>query len=593
MQYSQNFPGTVYQVIKQLGQNRAGGRMTYLAVDTRTEQQVVIKQFQFAKPDSTWSVYDIYEREMQILQGLDHPGIPRYLESFQHQDGFCMVQEYKPALSLGIARSFSPHQIRQIAIAALNILVYLQNRIPPIIHRDLKPENILVDEAMNVYLVDFGFARIGEGEVGESSVVKGTLGFMPPEQLFNRQLTEASDLYGLGMTLICLITNTPSGEIGQLIDVNYQISFRHLAQKISLHWVRWLEKMVEPILKNRFANAIEALQKIPGELILPKAVLNTCKLNLVAHVSQPLLTQTVTVHNAIPETCLEGWWEIAPHLSDPPHTPDKHAWITCQPQKFAANQVDCQVSVDTSKLLPNKTYSRQLLLHSNDAAKTYSIELQIQTPTISCRRPQIPYLLLLLNTGFCFLITWMMSWLAILLPAVTGRSTALTLLDIALVTAPSAAVGFWVAAWIFSTAGARRGSLASVVVCCLSVLVSMLVVWMVPSPILLNHMSHLTIAIALIGVLSGLFIGIEIGVGVESLNQQGYPLDSAIAFSVLSVGVGISLGLGYLTHFSNPIVLLSLGGTGFLLLVKMLHTGLTGLNLRAQQREMEKYLIKP
>jgi len=64
-------------------------------------------------------------------------------------------------------------------------------------HRDIKPENVLVDrqEELKVYLVDFGFAHIGSGEVAASSVVKGTLGFMPPEQMFNRQLTEASDLY--------------------------------------------------------------------------------------------------------------------------------------------------------------------------------------------------------------------------------------------------------------------------------------------------------------------------------------------------------------------------------------------------------------
>ena len=77
-----------------------------------------------------------------------------------------MVQEYKNAQSLAVSRSFDPNQIKQIAVSALQILVYLQNRIPPIIHRDVKPENILLDKQQNVYLVDFGFARVGEGNVG-------------------------------------------------------------------------------------------------------------------------------------------------------------------------------------------------------------------------------------------------------------------------------------------------------------------------------------------------------------------------------------------------------------------------------------------
>jgi serine/threonine protein kinase len=178
-----------YQVIRELGHNYIGGRITYLATNTRIQQPVVVKQFQFAKFNSDWSGFKAYEREIQVLQGLSHPGIPRYLDSFETPDGFCMVQEYKNAQSLAVPRSFDPDEIKQIAVSLLEILVYLQNRIPSVIHRDIKPENILVDEQLNVYLVDFGFARIGGGEVAMSSVALGTLGFMPPEQLYNRQLT--------------------------------------------------------------------------------------------------------------------------------------------------------------------------------------------------------------------------------------------------------------------------------------------------------------------------------------------------------------------------------------------------------------------
>ncbi|HEY9668448.1 MAG TPA: protein kinase, partial [Coleofasciculaceae cyanobacterium] len=84
-----------YQVIQELGHNHFGGRITYLATHTSTQQPVVIKQFQFAKVSSNWSGFKAYEREIQVLQGLNHPGIPRYLDSFETPDGFCMVQEYK------------------------------------------------------------------------------------------------------------------------------------------------------------------------------------------------------------------------------------------------------------------------------------------------------------------------------------------------------------------------------------------------------------------------------------------------------------------------------------------------------------------
>lgn len=154
-----------YRLEKELGQNPAGGRVTYLATHLDSKQQVVIKQFQFARVGASWTDYDAYEREIQALKGLHHPGIPHYLDSIHTADGFCMVQEYKKAASLSIPRSFSPHDIRKIAVSVLEILIYLQNRVPPVIHRDIKPENILVDDhQLNVYLVDFGFARVGEAK---------------------------------------------------------------------------------------------------------------------------------------------------------------------------------------------------------------------------------------------------------------------------------------------------------------------------------------------------------------------------------------------------------------------------------------------
>jgi serine/threonine protein kinase len=70
-----------YQVIRELGHNYVGGRITYLATNLRIQQSVVVKQFHFAKFSSDWSGFKAYEREIQVLQGLNHPGIPRYLDS--------------------------------------------------------------------------------------------------------------------------------------------------------------------------------------------------------------------------------------------------------------------------------------------------------------------------------------------------------------------------------------------------------------------------------------------------------------------------------------------------------------------------------
>lgn len=255
-----------YQVKKELGRNREAGRITYQAAALNLDLQVVIKEFRFALAGADWSGFKAYQREIEVLQQLDHPRIPRYLDSFETPQGFCLVQEYKNAFSLAVRRSFTPEDIQKIAVSVLEILVYLQCRVPPIIHRDIKPENILVDEQLNAYLVDFGFARIRGGQVALSSVAAGTPGFMPPEEQFGRPLTEASDLYSLGATLICLLTGTRSVDIGQLMDDNYRFDFKGKVPQLSPRFVQWLTKMVEPNLKNRYANAgsaLEALKSIP------------------------------------------------------------------------------------------------------------------------------------------------------------------------------------------------------------------------------------------------------------------------------------------------------------------------------------------
>ena len=262
-----------YQVNRELGKNRLGGRITHLAEVENSNNQVVIKEFRFADIDTDWSGFKAYEREIDVLKQLNHPRIPSYLTSFETPQGFGLVQEYKNAPSLASENNFTPEQVKQIAISILEILVYLQQRDPQIFHRDIKPENILVDKNLNAYLVDFGFARVSNNEVALSSVASGTPGFIPPEEHFSRDLTEASDLYSLGVTLICLLTGTRSVDVGKLINDEYRFDFKSLPSNIHPQFIEWLRSMVEPNIKNRFANAavaLEALIQIPV-ILKPKS----------------------------------------------------------------------------------------------------------------------------------------------------------------------------------------------------------------------------------------------------------------------------------------------------------------------------------
>ena len=265
-----------YQLQKLLGSNPLGGRNTYLAqrinpadqANSQTSPQlVVLKQLQFAQ-GTDWAGFDQYQREVDLLKALNHPGIPKYLDFLETNSGFCIVQEYKPAQPLSSKILWTSEAVIHVARSVLQILQYLQTSFTqPVLHRDLKPENILIDDQQTVYLIDFGLARIGTGTATGMSIAAGTLGFMAPEQLYNRPLSEATDLYGLGMTLICLVTGTRSLDVGNLVGDDGKVQLQKVAPKLAVPLRQWLEKMVQVNPKS----SLEALIVVEQNLLNPSA----------------------------------------------------------------------------------------------------------------------------------------------------------------------------------------------------------------------------------------------------------------------------------------------------------------------------------
>ena len=275
-----DFSAHGYEIIRPLGQNNLGGRTTWLARRTITvadlfqlrltpnsSASVVLKQFEFATSGSTWSSYKAHEREIQALKRLNHPRIPKYLDSFETKSGFCLIQEYIDAPSLGTLlaerRVFNLREVAAIAASVLEVLIYLQSS--GIHHRDIKPENILIDRALNAFLIDFGFAQNSAMMASVQSSFYGTLGFMAPEQQ-RGETTNASDLYSLGATLLCVLTNTSSAKVGSLINPKTQ-TFDLTRAKISKEFTVWLQGMVDPYPKNRYQNGRQALSALQAFLL--------------------------------------------------------------------------------------------------------------------------------------------------------------------------------------------------------------------------------------------------------------------------------------------------------------------------------------
>lgn len=180
-----------YEIQQELG--KKAGRRTLLARDIQTEQLVIIKLLTFSN-DFAWEDLKLFEREAETLKAVEHPAIPRYIDYFEldpsNSKGYALVQSFVEGQSLEkymkTGRIFTETEVKEIATALLNILIYLHGRQPPVIHRDIKPSNIILAERSNsvkqIYLVDFGSVQTLATKAGKTVTIVGTYGYMPPEQ---------------------------------------------------------------------------------------------------------------------------------------------------------------------------------------------------------------------------------------------------------------------------------------------------------------------------------------------------------------------------------------------------------------------------
>lgn len=257
--------GDRYEVEMQLG--KQAGRWTLLARDLATQAPVILKLL-FLDDELHPDDLKLFQREVETLQTLQHPAIPKYLGFFEidlPNDGkaLALVQSYVPGTSLQqymqMGRRLKESEAQRIAAAVLDILMFLHNHQPSIVHRDIKPSNLLLGNphqpiAAQVSLVDFGSVKSINPAIDQSIFpLVNTNGYSPPEQLARRTV-RVSDLFSLGLTLVAGMTGIEPSQLpmrGLKPEIETVVG-------ISPAFLRWLNQMIEPELPKRFASAAAA-----------------------------------------------------------------------------------------------------------------------------------------------------------------------------------------------------------------------------------------------------------------------------------------------------------------------------------------------
>lgn len=195
---------------------RGGMGEVYLAHRTTADfvQKVAIKLLRAEASDRA----QLFARERRLLAGLHHPNIARLIDGGVAADGRpYMVMDYIDGQPIDIwVRENGADLAKRLALFRDICAAVAYAHANLVVHRDLKPSNIMIDSDGSVQLLDFGIAKLLDGElaVAETTQAMLTPDFAAPEQLGGEPVTVATDIYALGAILFQLLTGVSPWQRG-------------------------------------------------------------------------------------------------------------------------------------------------------------------------------------------------------------------------------------------------------------------------------------------------------------------------------------------------------------------------------------------
>ncbi len=201
-----------YRLLRELGAGGMGEVWLAERSDAAPKRQVALKLPMLA--GRRGPLVQRFARERDILAGLEHPHIARLYDAGLAEDGQpYLALEYvqgEPIDAWCRARGLPVRERLALLLQVAQAVAYAHGRL--VLHRDLKPANILVTAQGQARLLDFGIAKLMEGETAEETALTRAAGrvltpeFASPEQVRGDTLGVASDVYSLGVVAYHVLT---------------------------------------------------------------------------------------------------------------------------------------------------------------------------------------------------------------------------------------------------------------------------------------------------------------------------------------------------------------------------------------------------
>lgn len=220
-----------YRIINRIGQG--GMASVYKAYQPSMDRHVAIKVLPGQLAESPEFVTR-FQQEARIIARLEHPHILPVFDYGEDNGITYFVMRYFEAGTLKNKMEAGPlpiHEIDRIFTQLADALGYAHAR--GIVHRDLKPANALVDADGNLFLTDFGIAKLLESaspRLTQTDAIMGTPAYISPEQAQARPVDQRSDIYSLGIILYEMVT----GRVPYVADTPLAVILQHVSDPLPL-----------------------------------------------------------------------------------------------------------------------------------------------------------------------------------------------------------------------------------------------------------------------------------------------------------------------------------------------------------------------
>ncbi|MGD8276712.1 MAG: serine/threonine-protein kinase [Gemmatimonadota bacterium] len=202
-----------YRVLDALGHGGMGE--VWLAEDTRLKRAVAIKTLPSHSPEAARGLRRL-RREAEALAAVNHPNVVTVHAIEEVGELVFLVMERLEGETLDrmIPENGLPvPRLLELAAPIASALAAAHER--GVVHGDLKPGNVMVTTDGRAKVLDFGLARIVSQQAGTvttdtsttiTSAIRGTVPYMPLEQLAGEPADKRTDLYSLGAVLFEMAT---------------------------------------------------------------------------------------------------------------------------------------------------------------------------------------------------------------------------------------------------------------------------------------------------------------------------------------------------------------------------------------------------